>query len=52
MILFRNSAIYSSIDLEQIGFFDKGSLDILSLSNVKISPLSTDFLIFNSAGLV
>ena len=33
MIFFRNSVICSSIDLEQIGFFEKGSLDILSLSN-------------------
>ena len=47
----RNSIICSSIDLEQIGFFDKGSLDILLLSNVKISPLSTNFVTFNSSDL-
>ena len=51
MNFFRNSVICSTIDLEQIGFFGKGSLGILSLSNVKISTLSTNFVIFNSAGL-
>ena len=51
VFFFRNSIICSLIDLQQIGFFDKGSLDILSISNVKISPLSTNFVIFNSSGL-
>ena len=48
---FSNSIIWSSIDLYQIGYFDKGSSDILSLSNVEISPLSTDFVTCISFGL-
>ena len=41
---FRNSIICSSIDLEQIAFFEK-----CSLSNAKISQLLINFVIFNSA---
>ena len=48
---FRNSVICFSIDLEQIVFFEKVSFDLLSLCNVNISPLSTKFVVFNSAGL-
>ena len=51
MFFFSNSIIWSSIDLYQIGYFDKGSSDILSLSNVEISPLSTDFVTCISFGL-
>ena len=36
MIFFSKSSICFLIDLEQMDLFDKGSLDILSLFNVKI----------------